>query len=562
MADDYNSLLGPRRGPAQVRHTGSTPQHQALSGRSEEMHRNAAGGMVFTLDDWSTLRRFLILGTTQGTYYASANKLGAEALVVLDRCLEADPKKTVDVITSVSVAGSPLKQSPCLFALARACSRLTGNQAFDADNKHPVTVGRAYALSQAPLVLRTLQHVFEFLEYCRRQRGGGSGLTRLLRTFTLNPRLGDVEYQALKYRNRDGWSPRDLLRYSRPRATGVDDVQRDQLFAWIVKPESEKGRLAVAASERLAGYEQLRAGVPLKEAVALIEKLRFTHEFVPNELLGERDVWQALLPNLPMTALTRNLRKMTQVGLLVDGSDAVLTLKERLLNANNLRKARVHPLRLMMAERQYRSGTDRRGGSFSPSGEVLSVLEDALELSWSAVEPLKKSVLVAVDDSGSMGQASGAAELTAFEAGIALAMWYRRTERVCQLVTFTDSNSTRELNVSSKVTWNELVRIPRTPRGTDLAEPISWLNRNKKDAEVIIQITDNETYAGHSHVAEELGKLRKRVQHPVAFVNVGVTSTKGTVGDPKDPHTLNVVGFDPTVPEAIAAHVKEAFGEN
>lgn len=559
----YAELLGPRRAPPGQRHAETqTSQRVALRGRAEEMARNAAGGYTFTLDDWTTLRRFLILGTTQGTYYASAEELGADALQVVDRALAADPIKFVDTVVEISEAGAPLKQSPCLFALARACSITTGDQARDTNNKDPVTVGRSYALAQAPRVLRTYQHVFEFLDYCRRQRGAGSGLRSMLQRLVLDKSTRDVEYQALKYRGRVGWTPRDMLRYAHPKTT---DPERDNLLAWIVKPESDKGRAAVASSTRLAAFEELRAdGIAVDRAVRLITDERLTHEFVPNELLGERDVWAALLPNLPLTALVRNLRKMTQVELLVDGGDAVLTLREKLVNAENLKRARVHPLRVMMADRQYRSGTSRygHGGDFTPSGEVLNVLEDALELSWSTVEPLNRSVLVAVDDSGSMGQASGAAELSAFEAGLALAMWYRRTERRCQLVSFTDRGSTREINVSPRATWNELVNsIRREARGTDCAEPIAWLNRKRGDAEVIVEITDGESWSGPTHTAEELGRLRQRVGHPVAFVAAAVTATKGTIADPKDPHSLNVVGFDPTVPEAIAAHVKEVFRE-
>lgn len=559
----YADLLGPRRGPPGQAHQGHTPQRQVLAGRAD-MVKNNAGGFVFKTDTWTTLRRFLILGTVHGTFYVRAEKMGADALRMLDTVLELDPIRTIDEIVSVSESGAALKQSPAIFALARACSRMIGDAKRDCDHKEPTTQGRAYALANAPRVLRTLSHVFEFTDYCRRLRGGGPGLRRAIGALFTQRSTADVEYQALKYRNRNGWTPRDALRYAHVRPT---DPQKSNLFGWIVKPESDAGRQAVAESERLAAFEELnKTSVEVSRAVELITAQRFTHEFVPNTLLNDASVWRALLPNLPLTALIRNLRKLTQVGVLVDGSAEIELFRKRLVNAEALRKARVHPLRILMAERQYRSGTSRygHGGDFTPSGEVLSVLEDALELSFSAVEPLNRDVLIAVDNSGSMTFASGAEGLTCFEAGLAMALWYKRTERRCRLVVFTQQNTTKLLNVSSKITWDALLNsVRQNPAGTDLADPIEWLMRDSKQEipELIVEITDNETWGGRSHVVEALGRLRKKAKHPIAFVVAAVTSTEMTVADPNDPHSLNVVGFDATVPEVIAAHVKEVFGD-
>ena len=555
---NYNDLLGPARAPAGKRHLGETSQRQVLSGRAADMHVNAAGGYVFTLDDWTILRRFLILGTTQGTYYASSEQMGNEALLVIDRALAADPVKFVDILVEISLSGAPLKQSPCIFALARACSRVTGDTKRDTDQKDPVTIGRSYALAHAPQVLRTLQHVFEFTDYCRRQRGGGSGLLKAIGAIFMDRSVADVEYQALKYRQRVGWTPRDALRYAHPKTS---DEERRNLFGWIVKPESDAGRAAVANSPRLAAFEELQAGPSLNRAVELITDHRMTHEFVPNELLNQKVVWEALLPNLPLTALVRNLRKMTQVGLLVDGSAASKIVREKLTNVDALRKARMHPLRIMGAMGAYSSGESRygHGSSFIPSGYVLATLEDALELSWGSVTPLNKSVVVAIDKSGSMSQASPMAGLTAFHACLALATWYKRTEERCTILLFDHTASV--LNVSSKVTFSEMKRISNPSGSTNLNAPLEWLAKNPSvDPELIITMTDNETWSGKGHYVEGLTKLRKKVSHPIAASIAAVTATKSTVADPSDPHSLEVVGFDPTVPEALAAFTNEVFG--
>ncbi len=559
----YADMLGPRRASPGVRHAGtSTPQHRPLVGREAEMQRNAAGGYVFKLSDWDTLRRFLILGTTQGTYYASGEQLTNEAMALVKRCIAADPQRTVDIIVEISKAGSPLKQSPCLVALALACSTTTGDPKRDSHNADPVTRGRAYALAKAPEVLRTYSHVFEFLDYCRRQRGAGTGLLNMLSRIILDMPLSQLEYQTLKYRNRSGWTPRDLLRYSHAK---TKDILVDNFLAWTVKPETEKARLAVMASAQLDAFETIqdigRSDKPdFARAAKLIADHKLTHEFVPNTLQGDKRVWEALLHNLPLTALVRNLRKMTQVGLLVDGNRSALdVLRKRLVNAEYIRKSRLHPLRLMGALAAYTSGTDRRGGEFMASGAVIGIIEEALELSWSSIEPINKRVLLAVDKSGSMSSPSPMAGLSAFHACLALAAWYKRSEAECQLLLF-DQTAT-PINVSNRVTFSELRRISNPAGGTDIGSPIKWALDKGYDPELSIVMTDNDTWSGRSHYVELMGKLRKRAKHPIASVVAAVTATSSTVNDPNDKHALEVVGYDPTVPEAISAHAKEVFQE-
>ena len=81
----------------------------------------------------------------------------------------------------------------------------------------------------------------------------------------------------------------------------------------------------------------------------------------------------------------------------------------------------------------------------------------------------------------------------------------------------------------------------------------------------VIVLTDNETWAGQTHASMELDKLRRRDGRPVMNVNVAMTATRGG-GDPRDAGTLQVVGFDQTVPEAVRRFLgdtapTEAVGE-
>ena len=58
---------------------------------------NSAGGFVWTVDDWARLRRFLILGSEGGSYYANEWTLTRENAQAVERCLAADGERTVQL---------------------------------------------------------------------------------------------------------------------------------------------------------------------------------------------------------------------------------------------------------------------------------------------------------------------------------------------------------------------------------------------------------------------------------------------------------------------------------
>ncbi len=64
----------------------ATPQGERVPGRAD-MARNNASGFGFAVDDWTRLRRFLILGTEGGTYYTSERELTRENAEALIRCV-------------------------------------------------------------------------------------------------------------------------------------------------------------------------------------------------------------------------------------------------------------------------------------------------------------------------------------------------------------------------------------------------------------------------------------------------------------------------------------------
>uniref|UniRef100_A0A914CTJ2 TROVE domain-containing protein n=1 Tax=Acrobeloides nanus TaxID=290746 RepID=A0A914CTJ2_9BILA len=95
---------------------------QMLKTRDDEV-KNSAGGYVFQVSDLTRIRRFLILGTSGGTYYSTEKALTIDNLEHLIRIIK-DGKGGLILreILEISLAGRAPKQEPTMFALA-LCAR-------------------------------------------------------------------------------------------------------------------------------------------------------------------------------------------------------------------------------------------------------------------------------------------------------------------------------------------------------------------------------------------------------------------------------------------------------
>ena len=82
---------------------------------------NSAGGFAWAVDDWTRLRRFLVLGSEGGSYYASEWTLTREnAKAVEQAASREDGPRAVAEIVRVAREGRAPKNDPALFALALA----------------------------------------------------------------------------------------------------------------------------------------------------------------------------------------------------------------------------------------------------------------------------------------------------------------------------------------------------------------------------------------------------------------------------------------------------------
>ena len=79
-----------------------------------------------------------------------------------------------------------------------------------------------------------------------------------------------------------------------------------------------------------------------------------------------------------------------------------------------------------------------------------------------------------------------------------------------------------------------------------------WAQQNGIDVEAIDIYTDNETWFGQIHPHQALKQYRQKVGHDVRFSVVSMTATGTSIADPNDPGSMDVAGFDSTVPSVLS----------
>ena len=547
----------------------ATETHQGLPIPGRDMVENNAGGFVFKLDEWKQLERFLILGSEGGTYYATEQKLTADNANKVLLLLKKNGVKVVEKTVAIMKSGRAPKPDVAIFVLALAASK--GDDAT-----------RKAALAAVPSALKTGTHLLKFVDTVNGLRGWGRGLKKAVQLWFKGRKNETLALQLIKYKQREGWSMRDVLRLAKP--VPATDVQ-GKLFGWTAKNEqAEWAKAQVAPGDKALDFvwaaeqasrlkfvaEQADSAearailveankASLKKLVELIVTHKLPREALPTEALSKVEVWEALLQEMPMTAMIRNLGTMSKIGLLKPLSDAERLVFQRLTDAERLRGAKVHPIQVLSALRTYSSGRGfRSAASWNVSNKVVEALDEAFELSFGAIEPAGTRHLLALDVSSSMsgGEIAGVPGLSPSAATAALAVVAARTEPWTAVMGFAERF--RDLGLTARDRIDEATKKVSglTFGSTDASLPMTWALQNKIKVDTFVVLTDNETWAGNIQPVQALKKYRQATGIGAKLIVVGMTSTGFTIADPEDAGMLDVVGFDGATPALMAKFAK------
>jgi 60 kDa SS-A/Ro ribonucleoprotein len=505
------------------------------------MESNNAGGFSFVLDKWKALDRFLILGAEGGTFYVRENDLVKQNHDNVVACIKEDGVRVVKVAAEISESGRAHKNDPAIFVLALVFT-------------HGDLEAKKAAEAALTKICRTGTHLLTFVTYVNTMRGWSRQLRRSVANWYNTQKAKDLAYQVVKYQSRGGMSHHDVLHLAHAKPSSDE---HNRVMAWA--KTGKLGETTPSDLRILEGFEKAKVTTDAKDLVKLIADYGLTHEMVPTNLLNEPKVWEALLAKMPLTAMVRNLGKMSAIGLLAPLSDASKLVVDRLGNEDFIKKSRLHPLAVLFALKTYASGQGFRGSNtWKTVPAVVDALDEAFYLAFGNVEPTGKRQILALDVSGSMfGAVIANSNLTAGEAAAALALVTARVEKDYHMLAF--SHTLVDLNISPKMRLDTVCATMRKISfgGTDCAQPMLWASKNAvKGVDAFSVYTDNETWAGNIQPTQALRDYRNRYNAKAKLAVVGMTATKFTIADPKDAGMLDVVGMDGSTPALLSEFVR------
>lgn len=510
--------------------TKKTPQSEPIPGSTQVA--NNAGGFAWEVDDWTRLNRFLILGAEGGTYYVKERKLVKDNAEAVIRCIQADAPRVAATTMIISQEGRAPKNDAAIFVLALGC-------AFAADKKIFYNI--------IPHVCRTGTHLFQFCQSIQDLRGWSRGLRRGVADWYVKKTWDNLEYQLLKYKQRNGWTHRDVLRLCHAKAPGEE---HNNLMRHAV------GKPVEVLPARTDAVQSLHSGkLPAAHIVEIVKEHKLTREMIPTEFMKSPAMWDALMHGMPITAAIRSLGQMTACGFLINDSPATRYLCDLVTNDEALKRGRVHPIAILNALKTYAQGRGEKGSlTWSPVPSIINALDQAFHKSFKAVEPAGKRFMLGLDVSPSMyGTPIAGTALNAGVAAGAMAMITARTEPDCKIMTFT--NTPHHVNVKADATLNQVIQgfeaFKNHFAGTDCALPILFADANGWVIDTFVIYTDSETWAGRVHPSQALKTYRKKFNVDSKMIVVAMAGNEFTIADPNDKGMLDVVGFDTSTPQVM-----------
>lgn len=522
----------------------STPQTERADKRQK---RNNAGGYSFVANDATRFRRFLITGTNGGTYYVSEKKLTNDAVKFVVDYIADNGVAAVNEAVKVSDQALAPSNNQALFVIAVALN------SDDADTKR--------AAKEAVIkVARTGTHLFTLCEYLKNTGGWGSAKTKAIAAWYTTRDDEALSYQVAKYRQRDGWTHRDVLRLAHPKGISKD------ISRFILN-----GEVTETAPVILRDFERLSTVASADEAVEAIRDAEVVAwEFLPTDVLKDKKVWRELADggHLPMGAMIRNIARLGKNGAFEDnfhegklqvisGDEFTDIVVNALTNEKKIKRSRIHPMDFLKTIAVVGDGSE------GVPHEVITALHTGYEMSFVNVKDIDASALIGMDVSGSMsslvnnprggwGWGWGDQEgLTCAKAGASLIQVILEAMRKTRVMAF--SHKFLELPITKQMSLNEVHRKVRGLNfgSTDCALPMQYALKKGLEVDAFFVITDNETWYGNQHPFEALKEYRNKVNPKARLFVIALSGTEFTIADPDDPLSYDIAGFDSSMMKIV-----------
>lgn len=487
--------------------------------------RNAHNAPAYALTPEQALAQVAMTGCLNQTYYASG-------------------EAQLDTILTAAKACSPL-----FVAQTAVYARKQGLM-----KDVPAFLAAYLVATDGPLVDRIFDRVVDngkmlrnFVQILRSGAVGrkslGSRARRLVRHW-LEARADIQVFEAVV-----GNEPslQDILKLAHPKP---GNAAREALYRYLLGREVDLALLP----ERVQQLEAFKAGKS-----SMVPDVPF--QLLTNHELNAK-AWTAIAERASWQTTRMNLNTFLRHGVFTD-SAVVRLVARKLSNPDLVRASKCFPYQLLTAFQNVDEQVPRA---------IKEALQDAMEVAVENVPKLEGQVYVLVDVSGSMqspvtGYREGSSSKTRCVdvAGLMAAAILRRNPSA-EVIPFETDVVELKLNSRDSVMTNAQRLAAVGGGGTNCSAPLKMLNKQKAKGDVIIYVSDNESWVDARRGAGATATMNEwtafKARNPMArLINIDLQPYR-TVQVADRPSILNIGGFSDQVFQVVSAFASGQFGGN
>lgn len=422
---------------------------------------NEAGGRAFAYEPRHALAQFAATGTINDTFYTSAMD---QIDTVLELCKTLDPTFVGKVAVYARTKGF-MKDMPALLCAALAAR----------------PDGVPILKKVFPTVIDNGKMLRNFVQIVRSGKTGrkslGTAPKKLAQAWFASRSDDDIFRQSIG----NDPSMKDVIKLVRPKPT--NDPRR-ALLGYLIQAKE-------VALDQLPGlvrhFEAFKSARALKTGTIELPN-------VPMEMLTglelTADDWKWIAARASWTQTRMNLNTFARHGVLKDRAQ-VGAIAARLRDPNLIAKARVFPYQLLAA---YKNTGDE------VPVEIRNALQDAMEIAIVNTPIVDGQIVICPDVSGSMqspvtGLRKGStSSVRCIDIAGLIASVFMRKNETTRVLPFEHGVTKLTLNPRDSVMTNaeKLARIGGG--GTNCAAPLALLNAEKAKVDLVIFVSDNESW--------------------------------------------------------------------
>lgn len=433
---------------------------ELFNSTASTLTKNEAGGKAYKLSDENSLCQLVVTNCFNDVYYSSAQDL-------LTKVKELTDKVSSEVLAKAAVYGhqtAKMKDMPA-YLLATLFAR-----------NENVLVAKIF-----DRVITNSKMLCNFVQFVRSgvtgRKSFGTFGKNLINNWLTSRTEGQLFNDAVGHANP---SIADIIKMVHPKA--ITEAQNN-MFKYILGKDFKLELLP----ERVFNYEMLKKNNNENSEIPDVD-----FRLLSNIKLTDSQ-WKTIAKNMRWDTLRRNLNTLGRHNIFED-KGLVKILAETLSDKNNIARAKVFPYELL---------TTYLNTQNLPT-KLKNALHDALELSVTNIPDFNTDVAVCIDTSGSMnspitGHRNGSTSVTTCVqlAGLIASAILRKNSGETTVVPFDTEVHDVKIDSRDSVMTNSQ-KLALHGGGTDLSCAMKYLNDRKNKSDLVIFLSDNESWASMS----------------------------------------------------------------